>query len=1064
MRIISFFSFKGGVGRTALLTNLGAHWAARGRVVALMDLDLIAPGISYSPLLGPYLDQRAVGLGMSDLLAAYHDRKPEEKTFKFLPPSLLLREMKLPEGGAPGGRLLAIGAGSPAGGEAYAKVAPAPAAGIVRAVPRAESVSDPDASNTEPPDAPILRSLAKHIRDDLAGWRTPGEGGNVDSPDAATDTAAEPADSGTNLATNRPIDYLLIDARTGFAELVDLGLGYLADHMVLVSGLNDQNLQGLRLTLRALWEQQRVPLDEMPTLVTVVFSPIPAGEDDAVLAGLHKGRQTLLDNLRYTRAGQRELAPGTFDLHYTPLLAISDECILPGRTDSLYGKEVRTIADHLAGEAIDGERFQEELGGIARETLRIVEEFGKRSPIASGPTPSDRLNPFTDLPAWHWPLGDDPDSRTRRRRLSKLVGKRLAASGVDTAPLLNRLAWDISLDSAQKEKILESLVQIGKDQREELIKAMEGQRARSLSLWQASEHRQQLMRMLVKTRREWAVLVLEDEPAADRALHEYPIPHFDAWPEYWLAIADQVRIRAGKDQAVLDAVDQAIGRAKAEETPELAELLMTMIPEDLDTPLQSALEARARRIAPEHLWLDFLAAYRLLKGPQKDPAAAQALLKPLLATPPQDARKCFDLGGLVAQELPEMAAEAETMLRKSIELDPTSASPWNNLGNLLSNHSDRHAEAEAAFRKAMELDPELAGPCWYNLGNLLQGYPDRHAEAEATYRKAMELDPTLVILWHNLGNLLSNYPDRHAEAEAAYRKAMELDPKSALPWNGLGNLLKKGYPGRHAEAEAVYRKAMELDPKDALSWNGLGALQRDWWRDCKGALASFRSGLERVVGDKKDQAYLRINLAHTLQLLGRPARMELETALTLFGEQKGTTFDNINALWLALALEDAERTAKYVATVRELAEAGYGGEEISLVLAFAEWLDADAEKGGVGAHSSPQPATGAASEADFIGRMTHGLKDWTQYWDYIQRIYFLCGFRAGARAAGQAVVRALLALPSEVTDKYPDEPRPDWRERYLPFANGESDGAGDPRDRHLFCRDAEGHVSASRRD
>jgi len=39
MKIISFFSFKGGIGRTALLTNLGAYWASQGKVVVLMDLD-----------------------------------------------------------------------------------------------------------------------------------------------------------------------------------------------------------------------------------------------------------------------------------------------------------------------------------------------------------------------------------------------------------------------------------------------------------------------------------------------------------------------------------------------------------------------------------------------------------------------------------------------------------------------------------------------------------------------------------------------------------------------------------------------------------------------------------------------------------------------------------------------------------------------------------------------------------------------------------------------------------------------------------------------------------------
>jgi len=95
MKIISFFSFKGGVGRTTLLTNLGAYWAGRGKVVVLMNLDLMAPGLAYSPLAGPYLYPEGEGLGMSVIatLRSDQDKKAAEATF--LPPHWLLREMHL---------------------------------------------------------------------------------------------------------------------------------------------------------------------------------------------------------------------------------------------------------------------------------------------------------------------------------------------------------------------------------------------------------------------------------------------------------------------------------------------------------------------------------------------------------------------------------------------------------------------------------------------------------------------------------------------------------------------------------------------------------------------------------------------------------------------------------------------------------------------------------------------------------------------------------------------------------------------------------------------------------
>nr|VFK38706.1 MAG: hypothetical protein BECKTC1821D_GA0114238_100542 [Candidatus Kentron sp. TC] len=932
MRIIGFFSFKGGVGRTALLSNLGAHWAARGRVVALMDLDLIAPGVSYSPRMGEYLDQRAVGLGMSDLLAAYHDRDPKKDTFEFLPPSLLLREMKLSKGSAPGGRLLAIGAGSPAGGDAYAKKAESQAAGILRPIPRA--APDPNAPDAEPFDARVLRGLARHIREDLTNWRTPPRSPGDDSGNEA----AEP-DPGAG----RPIDYLLIDARTGFAELADLGLGYLADHMVLVSGLNEQNLQGLRLTMRALWEKGRVPLDEMPSLVTVVFSPVPAGEDDAVLKALEDARRALAENLRLTRAGQPELMPRTFRIHYTPRLALSDAPLLPERPDSLYAREARAIADHLAGETISGERFQEELAEIGRRTLRVFQEFGNRPATASDP--HGRPNPFTDLPPWHWPLGEGASDRDRKRHTRKMVGKLPPAIRANTDAFLDRLAWAISLDLPQKKEILATLPRIGLDQWETLRQNMEAERTWVLAQWRETEHRRPLMISLLKAGRGWATLVSEEKPLDGRAPHQRcPLPHIEPWPQYWLALAWETIERGDAEEAVLAAADEAIQRAAPEEAPELAEWLMQLVPLEADrAELVAELEARARGIAPEHGWLDYLAARRLLQGPKKDPVRAEALLRPLLKTPPTDAEKCNDLG-VLAQGLPGMAAQAE-----------------------------------AAFRNSIELDPELAVP------------------------------------WYNLGNLLAEHPGRHEDAAAAYRGAMELEPELAAPWNGLGNL------------------------------------QRDWQQDCRGALETFRLGLERAGDDKSSQTLLRMNLGHTLQLLGRPARTNLESALALFDEQN----NHVHALRLALELGDAQRTAKYLAICRELAATGKGGNYYfaASMVACAEWLNIDDSGDDIGVRSSPQP-TEPASVADLAQRIANAPRDWAQYWDTIELIYFLCGFRPDARPLGRAAVKALLELPAAVTDRYPDKPRPDdWRARYLPFANGESDGAGDPRDRHLFCRE-----------
>ena len=69
-----------------------------------------------------------------------------------------------------------------------------------------------------------MAALARNIRRDLERW--PGPAAVTQEPESRDDAKSY-------------LDFLLIDARTGFQELVDLSLGYLADDFVIVSGLNE---------------------------------------------------------------------------------------------------------------------------------------------------------------------------------------------------------------------------------------------------------------------------------------------------------------------------------------------------------------------------------------------------------------------------------------------------------------------------------------------------------------------------------------------------------------------------------------------------------------------------------------------------------------------------------------------------------------------------------------------------------------------------------------------------------------------------------------------------------
>jgi len=64
---VTFYSYKGGVGRTLALLNVAALLAEHGRRVLIVDLDLEAPGFGLSSMTRP-AEQRDAQPGVSDFL------------------------------------------------------------------------------------------------------------------------------------------------------------------------------------------------------------------------------------------------------------------------------------------------------------------------------------------------------------------------------------------------------------------------------------------------------------------------------------------------------------------------------------------------------------------------------------------------------------------------------------------------------------------------------------------------------------------------------------------------------------------------------------------------------------------------------------------------------------------------------------------------------------------------------------------------------------------------------------------------------------------------------------
>src|SRR5262245_23219239 len=70
MYVITFYSFRGGVGRTMSLVNIAAHLAQAGRRVLIVDFDLEAPGIrTYQSMGNPVGESN----GLVDYIKKYLD-------------------------------------------------------------------------------------------------------------------------------------------------------------------------------------------------------------------------------------------------------------------------------------------------------------------------------------------------------------------------------------------------------------------------------------------------------------------------------------------------------------------------------------------------------------------------------------------------------------------------------------------------------------------------------------------------------------------------------------------------------------------------------------------------------------------------------------------------------------------------------------------------------------------------------------------------------------------------------------------------------------------------------
>jgi tetratricopeptide (TPR) repeat protein len=139
----------------------------------------------------------------------------------------------------------------------------------------------------------------------------------------------------------------------------------------------------------------------------------------------------------------------------------------------------------------------------------------------------------------------------------------------------------------------------------------------------------------------------------------------------------------------------------------------------------------------------------------------------------ESAEKWFQRG--LECEQTGAVADAIKAYESAVELDPTSAGAWLNLGTIFFN-ARQFSKAESHYRKALEADPKYA-LAQFNIANLYDERGD-YDRALRHYKEAVRLHPGYADAHYNLA-LLFQGSGQVMEAVRHWKTYLKLDPSSS---------------------------------------------------------------------------------------------------------------------------------------------------------------------------------------------------------------------------------------------------------------------------------------------
>ena len=303
MQTITFYSYKGGVGRTLAVANAADFLARRGLKVFAIDFDLEAPSLHYKFALDRRRQDSETKLGAVDYIHAFAvcGESPQplrDHVIQIQPQEDLRGSVHLmPAGNVPTARY-------------WRRLAQ---------INWHELFYSSQPEGEPPRGIPFFLELKEQIEREYAP------------------------------------DFLLIDARTGVTELGGVATTILADKVVCFLLNNRENLEGVRAVLRSIKNARRLP-DQAPVEVLPVVTRIPEREDkdpeNRIVAGIRDFLSQEAEDLASTLD-----IPEVFVLHSEPELQFSEALMVAsGKTpveSPLVTDYVRLFESLVPGEAIE---------------------------------------------------------------------------------------------------------------------------------------------------------------------------------------------------------------------------------------------------------------------------------------------------------------------------------------------------------------------------------------------------------------------------------------------------------------------------------------------------------------------------------------------------------------------------------------------------------------------------------------------------------------------------------------------------------------------------------------